>query len=186
MLILSCLTGLDLLKEEEYLVLRIVIHLVSDGCIAADPKSQLLLREANLWGPPEFVCLCSDFQGSYWYLSFASLFWRLSLSMPLRFNLAVGRWLIGRHFENMHLVGIALNSLFSSDNHNCLEGLADCHCFFIFRISAPVKVSVRRCITFSACSCRIAGKFLLMEQLFSQDRYSPKQVQVAIKSSKCT
>lgn len=65
LLILSCLTGLDLLKEEEYLVLRIVMHLVSDGCAAADPKSQLLLREANLWGPSEFVCLCSDCQGSY-------------------------------------------------------------------------------------------------------------------------
>lgn len=106
--------------------------------------------------------------------------------MALRFNLAVGRWVIGRHLENKHLVGIVLNSGLSSNNHSYSEGLVDCHCFFIFRISAPVKVSVRRCITFSACSCRTAGKFLLMEQLFSQDRYSPKQVQVAIKSSKCT
>lgn len=115
-----------------------------------------------------------------------SLFQHLSLSMALRFNSAVGRWLMGKHFGNMLLVGIALNSGFSSNNHNCLEGLVDCDYSFISRISAPVKVSVRRCITFSACSCRIAGKFLLMEQLFSQDRYSPKQVQVAIKSSKCT
>lgn len=164
------------------------MHLVSDGCIAADPKSELLLGEAKLWGPSEAVCLCSDFQGSQRFLLLGfclSLFQHLSLSMALRFNLAVGRQLIGRHFGNKHLVRIALNGGFSSNNHNCLEGLVDCHCFFIFRISAPVKVSVRRCITFSACSCRIAGKFLLMEQLFSQDRYSPKQVQVAIKSSKC-
>lgn len=34
-LILVCLTGLDALKEEECSVLRIVMHLVSDGCMAA-------------------------------------------------------------------------------------------------------------------------------------------------------
>lgn len=162
------------------------MHSVSDGCIAADPKSQLLLREAKLWALQR-LCVCAQISKAHigvWVLPPSLL--PLSLSVTLRFNLAAGGWLMGRHFGNTHLVGSALNSRFSSINHNCLEGLVDCHCFFTCRISAPVKVSVRRCITFSACSCRIAGKFLLMEQLFSQDRYSPKQVQVAIKSSKCT
>lgn len=73
MLILPCLTGLEPLKEKEYIVLRILMHLVSDGCTDVDPKSQLLLREAKLWGPSEVVCLCSDFQGSCRYLGFASI-----------------------------------------------------------------------------------------------------------------
>lgn len=162
------------------------MHSVSDGCIAADPKSQILLRGKAV-GPFRGCVSVLRFPRFISVSGFClSLFQHLSLSVALRINLAVGRWLMGRHFGNTHLVGIARNSGFSSNSHNCLEGLVDFHCFFIFRISAPVKVSVRRCITFSACSCRIAGKFLLMEQLFSQDRYSPKQVQVAIKSSKCT
>lgn len=48
LLILPCLTGLEPLKEKEYIVLRILMHLVSDGCTDVDPKSQLLLREAKL------------------------------------------------------------------------------------------------------------------------------------------
>lgn len=43
--------------------------------------------------------------------------------MALRFNLAVGRWLMGRHFGNKHLVGIALNSEFFSINQNFWKDL---------------------------------------------------------------
>lgn len=60
--------------------------------------------------------------------------------MALGFNLDVGRWLLGMHFGNASLVGIPLNSGFSSNKHNYLGRLVDCHCSFISRISAPVKV----------------------------------------------
>lgn len=46
----------------------------------------------------------------------------------------------GKHFGNTSLVGILLNFGFSSNKHNYLGRCVDCHCPFISRTSAPVKV----------------------------------------------
>lgn len=102
-----------------------------------------------------------------------------------------------QHLKRKIVLGIVSHNFIllwgSRDFRNCLFDLFGlskvCSLFtsllfyFVFRILVQVRVSVKKCITFSACSYRIVGKFLHMEQLFSQDRYLQRQAPAIIKSS---
>lgn len=62
-------------------------------------ESSVLLRETKLWVPAEVLGLWFRFLKLVQVSPFClMLFWYLSLSVPLGFNLDVGRGLLGKHF----------------------------------------------------------------------------------------
>lgn len=69
-------------------------------------KSNVLLRETKLWVPAEVRGLWFRFPRLVHVSAFClTLFWYLSLSVALRFNLDVGRGLLGKHFGEYSFSG---------------------------------------------------------------------------------